>query len=153
MKRTSPFQPDHAGRHSQVAVHPGMVVSHNSHGIGADAPARGGNIARDAGRGKNVNAVPVAAGMHCVTGTDKGAPTITTLSAIPDASNPIATDPTKPGKTFAPVKVAPGMNAAKHARAVGVGQMILDSAFANSAADDRRAHGRPTIKPTIKIEK
>jgi hypothetical protein len=153
MKRTSPFQPDHAGRHSQVAVHPGMVVSHNSHGIGADAPARGGNIARDSTRGKHVQPTPVAAGMHRVTGTDKGAPTITTLSAIPDASNPIATDPTKPGKTFAPVQVSPGMNAAKHARAVGVGQMILDQAFANSAADDRRAHGRPTIKPTIRVEK
>jgi hypothetical protein len=153
MKRTSPFQPDHAGRHTPVAVHPGMVVSHQSHGMGASEPAHGGDIARDASRGKHVQAVPVAAGMHRVTGTDKGAPTITTLSAIPDASNPNALDPTTKGKTFAPVQVSPGMNAAKHAKAVGVGQMILDQAFANSAADDRRAHGRPTITPTIRVGK
>jgi hypothetical protein len=153
MKRTSPFQPDHAGRHTQVAVHPGMVVSHNSHGIGADAPARGGNIARDSSRGMHVNAVPVHPASHRVTGTNEGAPVVTTLDRIPDASNPNAADPTRPGKTFAPVQVSPGMNAAKHARAVGIGQMILDQAFANSAADDRRAHGRPTIKPTITVEK
>jgi hypothetical protein len=153
MKRTSPFQPDHAGRHTQVAVHPGMVVSHVSHGIGADAPARGGNIARDSSRGKHVNAVPVHPASHRVTGTNEGAPKITTLSSIPDASNPAALDPTTKGKTFAPVQVSPGMNAAKHAHAVGVGQMILDQAFANSAADDRRAHGRRTIKPTISVEK
>jgi hypothetical protein len=153
MKRTSQFQPDHAGRHTPVAVHPGMVVSHTSHGIGADAPARGGNIARDAGRGKHVNAVPVAAGMHRVTGTNEGAPVVTTLDRIPDAASPLATDPTKTGKTFAPAQVSPGMNAAKHARAVGIGQMILHEAFANSAADDRRAHGRPTILPTITVEK
>jgi hypothetical protein len=153
MKRTTPFGPDHAGRHTQVAVHPGMVVSHMSHGIGADAPARGGNIARDSSRGKHVNAVPVHPASHRVTGTNEGAPKITTLSAIPDASNPNALDRTRPGKTFAPVQVSPGMNAATHARAVGVGQMILDSAFANSAADDRRAHGRRTIRPTITVEK
>jgi hypothetical protein len=177
MKRTSQFQPDHAGRHSQVAVHPGMVVSHVSHGMGADAPARGGDIARDSTCGKHVNAVPVAAGMHRVTGTDKGAPTITTLSAIPDASNPNAMDPTKPGKTFAPVAASPGqrsrlgevgpgqvvggvnpahnpvLNAEKHAHSVGVGQMILNEAFANSAADDRAAHGRRTITPTIRVGK
>jgi hypothetical protein len=177
MKRTTPFGPDHAGRHTQVAVHPGMVVSHLSHGIGADAPARGGNIARDSSRGKHVNPVPVHPASHRVTGTNEGAPKITTLSSIPDASNPAALDPTTKGKTFAPVAASPGqrsrlgevgpgqvsggvnpahdpaLNAAKHAHAVGVGQMILDQAFANSAADDRRAHGRPTIKPTITVEK
>lgn len=152
MKRTSPFQPDHAGRHSQVAVHPGMVISHQSHGEGADVPARGGNIARDSTRGKHVQAVPVAAGMHRITGTDKGAPSITTLQSIPDASNPNAMDPTTKGKTFAPVAVSPGMNATAHAKAVGVGQAILDSAFAHSAGDDRSAHGR-TLKPAITIGK
>jgi hypothetical protein len=153
MKRTSQFQPDHAGRHAQVAVPPGMVVSHQSHGIGADAPASGGNIARDSSRGKRVQPTPVAAGMHRVTGSNEGAPVVTTLDRIPDASNPNALDPTRTGKTFAPVQVSPGMNAAKHARAVGIGQMILAQAFANSAADDRAAHGHATIKPTITVEK
>jgi hypothetical protein len=147
-KRTSPFGPDRTGRHSQVPVHPGMVISHQSHGEGADVPARGGNIARDSTRGKHTNPVPVAAGMHRITGTDKGAPTIATLDRIPDASNP-NTAPTT-GKKFAPVKVSPGMNAKKHAQAVGVGQAILDSAFANSAGDDRTAHGRAP-KPPITI--
>jgi hypothetical protein len=128
-----------------------MVISHQSHGEGAAMPARGGNIARDATRGKHVNAVPVAGGMHRVTGTNQGAPTITTLATIPDASNPCATDPTKGGKSVAPVAVSPGMNAAKHAKAVSVGQAILDSAFANSARDDRSAHGRGG--PAVRIGK
>src|ERR1700732_766757 len=115
-RKTSPMQPDHAGRHTQIAVHPGMVISHNSHGEGADQPARGGNVARDAGRAKIVRPVPVAVGMHRIAGTNKGAPTITTLAAIPDASNPCAADVTKAGKTFGPVKVSPGMSAAKHAK-------------------------------------
>jgi hypothetical protein len=152
MKRKSPFGPDHTGRHSQVAVYPGMVVSHQSHGEGADVPARGGNIARDSTRGKHVQPTPVAAGMHRITGTNEGAPKITTLQATPDASNPNTMAPTKTGRKFAPVAVSPGMNAAKHAHAVGVGQAILDSAFANSAGDDRSAHGR-TPKPTITVEK
>jgi hypothetical protein len=151
MKRTSsPFQPDSAGRHTEIAVHPGMVISHNSHGEGADAPARGGDLARNSTRGKIVRPVPVAAGMHRVTGTDKGAPTITTLDRIPDASSPCATDATT-GKSFAPVAVSPGMNAGKHAKAVGVGQAILDAAFANSAKDDRSAHGRGG--PAVRIGK
>jgi hypothetical protein len=61
------------------------------------------------------------------------------------------TDATK-GKSFAPVAVSHGMNAAKHAEAVDVGRAILDSAFANSAPDDRSAHGR-SVKPTITVGK
>jgi hypothetical protein len=98
-KRTSPMQPDHLGRHSPVAVHSGMVVSHASHN---DAAQRGGDggIGCD-GKPKHVQPVPVAAGMHRVTGTSEGAPKIETLSSIPDASSPLASDPTKYGKRIA----------------------------------------------------
>jgi hypothetical protein len=107
VKSTSRFQPNHAGHHTPVAVTPGMVVSHQSHGVSTDRPAAGGNIARDSTRGKHVGPVPVHPASHRVTGTNIGAPEVTTLSAIPDASNPNALDPTRPGKSFVGKMVNP----------------------------------------------
>lgn len=157
--KQTPFQPDHTGKRATVPVHPAMTVSHNSHAIGADTPARHGerpNIARDAGRGKHLNPVPVAAGMHRVTGTNEGAPVVKTLDSIPDASNPNAMDPTKPGKVLRPAMPHPSMrsrvNDPPHGGAPGeahakgrpdgemlhaLGRAIL--AEATSSPDDRQA--------------
>jgi len=107
-KSTSRFQPNHAGHHTPVAVIPGMVVSHQSHGTAAAEPARGGNIARDSTRGKHVGPVPVHPASHRVTGTNIGAPKVTTLSSIPDASNPLASDPTRLGKVLHTPLPVPG---------------------------------------------
>jgi hypothetical protein len=136
-RTTSRFQPDHAGRHTPVSVHPGMVVSHVSHGMGDHVTGHAvpGNVARD-GQGKNVNATPVHGGMVRITGTAEGAPTITTLQSIPDASNPCAADPSKPGKVLAPVRTSPGMRSRQGAIArslddptlYALGQAIKDEA-------------------------
>ena len=121
MTKTSRFQPNHAGQHTPVD--PGPNVSHMSHGFGDHAIGHAvpGNLARD-GAKKNVNPTPVNPGMVRVTGTEKGMPTVTTLASIPDASNPNALDPTKPGKTFAPVKPSPGM----HSRTGAIARSLTD---------------------------
>jgi hypothetical protein len=106
-KQTSRFQPDRSGHHTPVAVNPGMVISHQSHGDAAREPARGGNIARDASRGRHVGPVAVHGGMHRTTGTNIGAPSTVTLDNIPDASNPLAADPTRAGKSFMGKAVPP----------------------------------------------
>jgi hypothetical protein len=106
--KASIFQPDHSGKRATVPTHPGMVVSHVSHGAVAGEAAHGGNIARDSTRGKHLNAVPVHPASHRVTGTNIGAPKVETLSAIPDASSPCALDPTKPGKVLHVALPVPG---------------------------------------------
>jgi hypothetical protein len=120
--KPSIFQPDvHTGKRGTVAVHPGMSVSHDSHSAIAGQPARGGNIARDSTAGKHLNPVPVHPASHRVTGTNIGAPKVTTLSAIPDASNPNALDPTKPGKNFKPVPPVPGQRSRTGGLCNGIG--------------------------------
>jgi hypothetical protein len=117
------FQPDHGGRHTPVAVHPGMAVSHLSHGAGEHVAGHSvpGNIARD-GAPKNINPVPVHGGMVKQTksgplafGGDHAA-AIDALSgrevvpgkdgsvanALPLTAPPVA-------KNFGPVAVSPGM--------------------------------------------
>lgn len=164
-KQTSRFQPDHGGRHTPVAVNPGMVVSHRSHGVAAERGGDGSKYSGRDGKPKHVHPVAVAAGMHRVTGTDKGAPAITTLSAIPDASSPCALDPTKPGKVLhvpAPVAghrsrtgdalggSAPGANHAAHnARAVqahrdrvALGERIMGEALDCAEPDHPAKLGR-----------
>jgi hypothetical protein len=106
-KSTSRFQPDHGGHHTPVAVNPGMVVSHQSHSLDATRGGDGGKYSGRDGKPKHTGPVAVAAGMHRVTGTNEGAPKIETLSSIPDASNPLAADPTRPGKSFVGKAVLP----------------------------------------------
>ena len=110
MAKENRFQPNRAGHHTPVAVHPGMVVSHQSHGDAAKIGGDGGRYSGRDGKAKHVQAVPVHPASHRVTGTNIGAPVATTLSSIPDASNPNAMDPTKPGKSFIgkPVPSVPG---------------------------------------------
>lgn len=134
MTKKHVFQPDHAGRHTPMALHPATVVSHNSHGLGADQAARHGdrpNIARDVGRGKLVRPVPVAAGMHRVTWSYDDVPTVTTLASIPDASNPAAMDPTRPGKVMRPITVNPGTRSRAD-----------DALHGGSTTRDNHAHAR-----------
>jgi hypothetical protein len=137
------FQPDHKGRHTPMALHPAAVVSHQSHGLTADQAARHGdkpNIARDAGRGKIVRPVPVHPASHRVTGTAEGAPTVTTLSAIPIADNPAVNDPTKPGKAF--IGRAVGVNPGTRDRsndAPNGGSPFKDPAGRHAHAQQRHA--------------
>jgi len=166
-KDTSRFQPNRQGHHTPVAVHPGMVVSHQSHGNAAAIPAKGGNLARDAGRGKHVGPVAVHGGMSRTTGTNIGAPSTVTLASIPDASSPLAADPTRQGKAFVgkavpsvpgqrsrttdapgPGTVAGGVSA-NHERAKGryadhvaLGRAIIGEAMASAPSDDFTKLGR-----------
>jgi hypothetical protein len=159
----SPFGPDHTGKHATVATHPGMTVSHASHGVVAGDPARHGdkpNIARDAGRGKNVNPTPVHGGMISRsrdTGIfHMGADALSRADANP--SNPFGAPPA--GKVLTPVKATPGMRnrttsdalhgdqpGASHARGAArglgdnaeLGRQILHEAACAAAPDDRMA--------------
>lgn len=148
------FQPGHSGKHATVPTHPGMVVSHMSHSPGRAiehdfhveaGKARtysGGIDPRVGGKPKNLNPVPVHPASHRVTGTNEGAPTITTLSAIPDASNPNALDPTRIGKRLTPPVAKPGMKSRTSQHDTLSGEAHLQEAFDNSSFDDRMAHGR-----------
>ena len=164
--KSSIFQPDHSGKRGTVAVHPGMEVSHLSHGVVAGEAAHGCNIARDSTRGKHLNPVPVHPASHRVTGTNIGAPKITTLNSIPDASNPAAMDPTRPGKSFVGKAVAPvpgqrsrsgdlegmkpGYNFARHnaravqahAERVEIGRRIIGEALSAAEPDHPAKLGR-----------
>ncbi len=132
--KPSIFQPDHSGKRGSVATHPGMQVSHVSHAPIAGAAADGGNIARTSTRGKHLNVVPVHPASHRVTGTNIGAPKITTLNSIPDASNPCAMDPTRPGKSFVGKAAAP-VSGQRSRTGDGLGG-------AGVGADHARANGR-----------
>lgn len=71
---TSKFQPDHNGRRTpDASIAPALSVSH---GLGAGNPYRGStpNIARDAGRGKDVHAILPHGGMTAaqVAGAGQG---------------------------------------------------------------------------------
>jgi hypothetical protein len=88
------------------------------------------SIARN-GAPKRMHPVSVHSGMHRTTGTNDGAPKTEMLSGIPDASSPLACDPTKPGKTFAPVKATPGMRSRTSQHDAALGKAILDSALCN----------------------
>jgi hypothetical protein len=162
------FQPDHSGKHAPVPVHPGMTVSHNSHGVGADTPARHGerpNIARDATRGKHVRVTPVHGGMtrqvqgQPITGGGHLASALDATSGqvvvpgIPNSTpgygnsgvqsgHPFAKAPG--GKNLAPVKPSFGMKSqsASNADHAALGAAILDAAFSAGSPDDRAAHGR-----------
>jgi hypothetical protein len=163
--KQSIFQPDHSGKRATVPTHPGMEVSHMSHGAVVGDPARGGNIARDSTRGKHRNPVPVHPASHRVTGTNIGAPKITTLNSIPDASSPCALDPTKPGKVLHVPLPVPGMRSriddnlggagvgADHGRAqrsavkehadrIALGQRIIGEALSAAEPDHPAKLGR-----------
>ena len=168
-KKNVSLQPGRDGRHGKIEVHPGIVISHQSHNDSAVAPAKGGNIARDSTRGKNVQAVPVAAGMHQTVGTNIGAPVTTMLSSIPDASSPLAADPTRLGKMFAPVAAVPGQRSrttdaagpagigenhergkGRYADHIALGQRIIGEALSAAEPDHPAKLG---LTPTVKIGK
>jgi len=120
--KQSIFQPGHDGKRASVPIHDGMTVSHVSHAAVAGEAAHGGNIALDSTAGKHRNIVPVNAASHRVSGTNIGAPAVTTLDSIPDASNPNVLDPTKQGKRFAPVQAVLGQRS-RSSDACGPGQV------------------------------
>jgi len=159
--KRAPFQPDHLGRHTPMALHPATVVSHQSHGLSADQAARHGdkpNIARDAGRGKIVRPVPVHPASHRVTGSNLGAPTVTTLSAIPVADNPAVNDPTKPGKAFIgrAVGINPGTIRDRFDDAPNGGSPFTDAAGRKAHAEKRHAMnveiGRQVLKEALRTK-
>jgi hypothetical protein len=164
-KQPSRFQPNHAGHHTPVAVNPGMVVSHQSHGLDATRGGGDGKYSGRDGKPKHVGPVPVHPASHRVSGTNIGAPTVTTLSSIPDASNPCAMDPTRSGKSFVGRAVPPvpgqrsrlydalggsepGENHAKHnpiaahAERVALGQRIIGEALDCAEPDHPAKLGR-----------
>lgn len=165
-KQPGIFQPQHDGSRITDAS-PGRSLN-RSHNPAAEVPARHGdrpNIARDAGRGKAVHDLKIHGGMSKQTksgpmafGGDH-ATAIDSLSGrevVPNKdgavanAHPLTTPPT--AKNLKPVAATPGMRSRTAPHLPELGRALLDEAFANSAADDRAAHGRPTIKPTIKIE-
>jgi hypothetical protein len=121
------------GKHVAAA---GTVVSH-SHSPAREIEHRqtqGLGLARASNRPKAHGEVPTHPASHRVSGTNIGAPTITTLSAIPDASNPAASDPTVTGKRFAAPAVAFGMRSRgslKHDP--NLGEALLREALTDSA--------------------
>lgn len=116
--RKSGSQVDHLGRPTPdkgsrtragflMGKEPAPGVSHRSHNFDAHTGHDGG-IARSGGPRHTYDVRP-AAGMHRVTGTNIGAPVVTTLASIPDASNPCVLDPTKQGKRLSTPAVHPSM--------------------------------------------
>jgi hypothetical protein len=166
MKKPSVFQPDHDGKHAQVPVHPGMTVSHVSHGGGDHVTGHAvkGNIARD-GAPKHVRVTPVHGGMtrqvqgQPITGGGHVASALDAISGqtvvpgIPNSTpgygntgvqsgHPLAKAPG--GKNLKPVAPSFGMrsrgpspDSAMHE----IGEAMIAEAFANSSRDDRVAHG------------
>lgn len=129
-------------------------VSHRSHNLAAHSRhGQPGNIARDGGKPKHTYDVRPAAGMHRVTGTNEGAPVITTLQSIPDASNPNYLDPTKQGKRLSPAAVHPSMKsgAVDSHGSLGsehnpqVGDQVLSEGLRHAGPDHPALHGNNVI--------
>jgi hypothetical protein len=133
----SKFSPDHMGRKTPDS-NPAPALS-SSHGFNADQPYRGDtpNIARDAGRGKNVHPIKVHGGM-----TDRQAKGASLggmghpVAGSPDASSANPLDPTAPGKRLTRVTPSPGMRSRTNAAHSGIdlhtlGRCILDEAVRN----------------------
>jgi len=143
--KPAPIGPDHGGREPPIKTHPGMVISHASHSAVAGQPARGGNIARDAGRGKNIRPTPVHGGMTerqmALKGMQHG------NSTEPDAnpSSPLSKIPA--GKAFVgqSVPAAFGMKSRgplTHDANCALGKAILDAAYSAGSPDDRMTKGK-----------
>jgi hypothetical protein len=110
--KQSIFQPGPDGKHSQVKPAFGMTISH----AGGDRTHehlahQDQGLGRKGGQPKAYGVVATHPASHRSTIGDAGIKT-ETLTSIPDASNPLASDPTKQGdKPFLGqhVPVSPGM--------------------------------------------
>lgn len=120
---------------------PTDTVSHVSHGMGDHATGHAvpGNIARD-GAPKHVHAILTHGGQHRTTGTNIGAPKSETLKSIPDASSPLARDPTKPGKVMRPVAAVPGQRSRTSRHDPALGAAILQEACERTGGPDHPAN-------------
>jgi hypothetical protein len=154
----------HSHQKTRIASPPlvaDMPVNHISHGMSEQT--KPGNIARS-GAPKRVTPVAVHSAMHARTrsGDLVVGQTLTSLANAPDASGARPLDPTVNGKAFVGKGVPPvvghrsrTVNDTVHGGEPGqnwragvgnldhsLGKAILDEAFAASATDDCRAHGR-----------
>lgn len=118
-----------------------MAISHESHGLADRVGRKTGNVALD-GAPKRVTQVPVHGGMHRTTGTNIGAPVTAPLSSIPDASNPLASDPTTVNSKQHAVPVSPGMRSRTSPHDPALGKAILAEAYARAEPDHPANLGR-----------
>jgi hypothetical protein len=143
MKPTA-LGPDHGGRESPIKTHPGMVVSHNSHADSAGQAARGGNIARDAGRGKVIRETPVHGGMTSRQMALKGMQHGNSTEPDANPSSPLSKIPEGKAHVGQSVPAAFGMrnrDGTSHETNCALGKAILDAAYSCGSPDDRMSRG------------
>lgn len=140
--KQSIFQPDHTGKRSTVPVHPGMVVTHASHPIGADMPARHGersNIARDSTVGKHINPTPVHGGMTRRQLTLKGMQHANEVAPDANPASPLSKEPQ--GKNLKPVAPAFGQRSRTAPHDPALGAAIMNEAMLYADNQTRMAYG------------
>jgi hypothetical protein len=158
-KKPSIFQPDHLGRHTPMALHPATVVSHQSHGLGADQAARHGdrpNIARDGGKGKLVRPTPIHGGMTRRQLALKGMQHANESAPDANPASPLSKEPA--GKAF--IGRAVGVNPGTRSRADddmgGGGSPFTDVASRQGHARARHAEaveiGRRVLAEAVRTK-